>query len=148
MDDPSQSAASAAGRQDRALQEKYRAKLQEGAMTGLVERNSKWDVEYEGKDAKGTLVRPFEPGFGDARALPGKMLGESTRDAVQRSMGRNLPHSGMGDGTSDGFAGDGPKSNATSPILSFPRAESPAADDRRRRAPSTLLLRRLLGAQS
>ena len=109
MDDPSQSAAQAAGRQDRAAQEKFRAQIQEGAMTGLVERNSKvsshssafalppcqlasllaaarclplhltlasvsvapqWDVEYEGKDAKGTLVRPFEPGWGDSRALP------------------------------------------------------------------------------
>ena len=86
------------GRQDRALQEKYRAKIQEGALTGLVERNTKWDVEYEGKDARGTLVRPFEPGFGDARALPGKMMGESISDAVARSMGRNLPHSGAGDG--------------------------------------------------
>ena len=67
-------------------------------MTGLVERNSKWDVEYEGKDAKGTLVRPFEPGYGDSRALPGKMLGETTAAAVARSMGRNMPHSGAGDG--------------------------------------------------
>ena len=99
MDDPSQSAGAAAARQDRALQEKYRAKLQEGAMTGLVERNSKWDVEYEGKDAAGTLVRPFEPGFGDARRLPEKMLGETNIMAVMRSMGRNLPHSGAGDGT-------------------------------------------------
>ena len=131
MDDPSQSAAQAAGRQDRALQEKMRAKLQEGAMTGLVERNSKvsshhsiriaaftskprcspigltlvsvlvapqWDVEYEGKDAIGTLVRPFEPGWGDSRALPSKMLGEDISAAVARSMGRALPHSGAGDG--------------------------------------------------
>ena len=51
--DPSQSAAQAAGRQDRALQEKHRAKLQEGALTGFEERNTKWDVEYEGKDAVG-----------------------------------------------------------------------------------------------
>lgn len=99
MDDPSQSAAQAAGRQDRALQEKYRAKIQAGGMTGLVERNSKWDVEYEGKDAKGQLVRPFEPGFGDSRPLPDKMLGEDISAAVARSMGRNLPHSGAGDGT-------------------------------------------------
>ena len=98
MDDPSQSAAQAAGRQDRALQEKYRATLQEGAMTGFAERNTKWDVEYEGKDAKGQLVRPFEPGFGDARALPGKMLGETNIMAVMRSMGRDMPHSGAGDG--------------------------------------------------
>ena len=68
------------------------------SMTGLVERNTKWDVEYEGKDAKGTLVRPFEPGYGDARALPGKMLGETTAMAVARGMGRNMPHSGAGDG--------------------------------------------------
>ena len=99
MDDPSQSANAAAGRQDRALQEKYRAKIQEGALTGFEERNSKWDVEYEGKDAVGTLVRPFEPGFGDARRLPVKMLGETNIMAVMRSMGRNMPHSGAGDGT-------------------------------------------------
>jgi hypothetical protein len=99
MDDPSQSAAAAAGRQDRALQEKYRAQLQEGAMTGYEERNSKWDVEYEGKDAVGTLVRPFEPGYGDSRKLPEKMLGETNIMAVMRSMGRNMPHSGAGDGT-------------------------------------------------
>ena len=98
MDDPSQSAAGAAARQDRAVQEKWRGKIQEGAMTGLVERNSKWDVEYEGKDAKGTLVRPFEPGYGDSRSLPSKMIGETTAMAVARSMGRNLPHSGAGDG--------------------------------------------------
>jgi len=97
-DDPSQSAAQAAGRQDRAAQEKFRAQLQEGALTGFEERNTKWDVEYEGKDARGTLVRPFEPGFGDARRLPEKMLGESIRQAQQRSMGRDMPHSGMGDG--------------------------------------------------
>jgi hypothetical protein len=82
MDDPSQSAAMAAGRQDRATEEKHRALIQQGSLTGLVERNSKWDVEYEGKDAKGTLVRPFEPGFGDSRALPSKMLGP--RQAVER----------------------------------------------------------------
>jgi len=99
MDDPSQSANQAAGRQDRAAQEKYRAQLQKGSMTGLAERNTKWDVEYEGKDASGTLVRPFEPGYGDARALPGKMLGETTAMAVARGMGRNMPHSGAGDGT-------------------------------------------------
>ena len=99
MDDPSQSANAAAGRQDRALQEKYRAQIQEGALTGFEERNSKWDVEYEGKDAVGTLVRPFEPGFGDARRLPEKMLGETNIMAVMRSMGRNMPHSGAGDGT-------------------------------------------------
>ena len=98
MDDPSQSAAQAAGRQDRALQEKHRAKIQAGAMTGLAERNTKWDVEYEGKDAKGQLVRPFEPGFGDSRPLPDKMLGEDISAAVARSMGRSLPHSGAGDG--------------------------------------------------
>ena len=67
-------------------------------MTGFAERNSKWDVEYEGKDAKGTLVRPFEPGWGDSRALPEKMLGETNIMAVMRSMGRNMPHSGAGDG--------------------------------------------------
>jgi len=55
-------------------------------------------VEYEGKDAAGQLVRPFEPGFGDCRALPDKMLGESISQAVARSMGRDLPHSGAGDG--------------------------------------------------
>ncbi len=99
MNDPSQSAAQAGGRQDRALQEKYRAKIQAGGMTGLVERNSKWDVEYEGKDAKGQLVRPFEPGYGDSRPLPDKMLGEDISAAVARSMGRDLPHSGAGDGT-------------------------------------------------
>ena len=98
MDDPSQSAAGAAARQDAAAQEKFRAQLQEGALTGLVERNTKWDVEYEGKDAKGTLVRPFEPGHGDARRLPEKMLGETIAQAVARSMGRDLPHSGAGDG--------------------------------------------------
>ena len=98
MDDPSQSAAQAAGRQDRAKQEKFRAKIQEGALTGLVERNTKFDVEYEGKDAVGTLVRPFEPGYGDARRLPEKMLGETIAEAVSRSMGRDLPHSGAGDG--------------------------------------------------
>jgi len=98
MDDPSQSAAQAAGRQDRAAQEKFRAQLQEGALTGLAERNTKWDVEYEGKDAVGTLVRPFEPGYGDARRLPEKMLGEDISAAVARSMGKNMPHSGAGDG--------------------------------------------------
>jgi hypothetical protein len=72
--------------------------MQEGSMTGFAERNSKWDVEYEGKDAVGTLVRPFEPGWGDSRSLPGKMLGETTSQAVARSMGRNMPHSGAGDG--------------------------------------------------
>ena len=61
--------------------------------------DSKWDVEYEGKDAKGTLVRPFYVGWGDARRLPEKMIGETTAQAVARGMGRNLPHSGMGDGT-------------------------------------------------
>ena len=96
--DPSQSAAQAAGRQDRALQEKHRAKLQEGALTGFEERNTKWDVEYEGKDAVGTLVRPFEPGWGDSRQLPSKMLGETAMQSVARGMGRNMPHSGMGDG--------------------------------------------------
>ena len=99
MDDPSQSANQAAGRQDHAEQEKWRAKMMQGSMTGLVERNTKWDVEYEGKDAKGTLVRPFEPGFGDARKLPEKMMGETMAMAVARGMGRNLPHSGAGDGT-------------------------------------------------
>jgi hypothetical protein len=98
MDDPSQSAAMAAGRQDRAVHEKFRAKMQAGAMTGFGERNSKWDVEYEGKDAVGTLVRPFEPSWGDSRPLPSKMLGETNAMAVARSMGRNLPHSGAGDG--------------------------------------------------
>ena len=98
MDDPSQSAAMAAGRQDRALQEKYRAKIQDGALTGFAERNNKWDVEYEGKDAVGTLVRPFEPAWGDGRKLPEKMLGETTAMAVARGMGRKLPHSGAGDG--------------------------------------------------
>ena len=68
-------------------------------MTGLVERNSKWDIEYEGKDAKGQLVRPFIPGWGDSRALPSKMIGEDISAAVARSMGRDLPHSGAGDGT-------------------------------------------------
>jgi len=97
-DDPSQSAAQAAGRQDRAAQEKWRQKIQEGALTGYEERNTKWDVEYEGKDAAGTLVRPFEPGYGDARRLPEKMMGETIRQAQQRSMGRDVPHSGMGDG--------------------------------------------------
>ena len=97
-DDPSQSAGQAAKRQDQAVQEKWRAKVQEGALTGLEERNTKWDVEYEGKDAKGTLVRPFEPGFGDARRLPEKMMGETTAMAVARGMGRALPHSGAGDG--------------------------------------------------
>ena len=96
--DPSQSAAQAASRQDRAAQEKWRAKIQEGALTGYEERNTKWDVEYEGKDAVGTLVRPFEPGWGDSRSLPGKMLGETAMQSVARGMGRNLPHSGMGDG--------------------------------------------------
>ena len=109
MDDPSQSAAGAAARQDRALQEKYREKLQEGALTGLEERNSKWDVEYEGKDAVGTLVRPFEPGFGDARRLPEKMLGESNIMAVMRSMGRGMPHSGAGDGTQQFKTEDDPE---------------------------------------
>jgi len=99
MDDPSQSAAGAASRQDHAAQEKFRAQMQQGSLTGLLERNTKFDVEYEGKDAVGTLVRPFEPGFGDSRRLPEKMLGESTRQAVARSMGRDMPHSGMGDGT-------------------------------------------------
>jgi hypothetical protein len=98
MEDPNQAASQAAGRQDRALQEKYRAKIQSGALTGLVERNTKFDVEYEGKDAKGQLVRPFEPGYGDSRPLPDKMIGEDISQAVARSMGRNLPHSGAGDG--------------------------------------------------
>ena len=98
MDDPSQSAAQAAGRQDRAQQEQWRSKIQAGSVTGLVERNTRHDVEYEGKDPKGTLVRPFEPGWGDSRRVPEKMLGETTRMAVQRSMGREIPHSGMGDG--------------------------------------------------
>mmetsp|Transcript_48539 Transcript_48539/g.96754 ORF Transcript_48539/g.96754 Transcript_48539/m.96754 type:complete len:376 (-) Transcript_48539:668-1795(-) len=98
MNDPSQSASQAAGRQDRAAQEAFRAKIQEGALTGLAERNTKWDVEYEGKDAVGTLVRPFEPGYGDSRRLPEKMLGEDISAAVARSMGKNLPHSGAGDG--------------------------------------------------
>ena len=97
-DDPSQSAAQAAGRQDRAAQEKWRDKIQAGSLTGLAERNTKWDVEYEGKDAIGTLVRPFEPGWGDARRVPEKMLGETAWQSVQRSMGREIPHSGMGDG--------------------------------------------------
>ena len=68
MDDPSQSAAQAAGRQDRAAQEKWRAQIQAGSLTGLAERNTSHDVGDEGKDAVGTLVRPFEPGFGRRRS--------------------------------------------------------------------------------
>ena len=78
-------------------------------MTGLVERNNKWDVEYEGKDAIGTLVRPFEPGWGDSRSLPSKMLGEDISAAVARSMGRNLPHSGAGDGVHKFETADDPE---------------------------------------
>ena len=46
-------------------------------------------------------MRPFEPGFGDSRKLPEKMLGETTRQATMRGMGyaQYQAHSGMGDGT-------------------------------------------------
>lgn len=94
MNDPSQHDRAIANSETLRLEAKMRKQIQEGA-TSLELKNNKWDVEYEGKDAKGQIERAFQAGWGDSRKLPEKMVGETTRQAVARSMGRGLIEGGI-----------------------------------------------------
>ena len=94
MNDPSQHDRAIANSETLRLEAKMRKQIQEGA-SALELKNNKWDVEYEGKDAKGQIERAFQAGWGDSRKLPEKMVGETTRQAVARSMGRGLIEGGI-----------------------------------------------------
>lgn len=94
MNDPSQHDRAVANAETLRWEAKMRKNIQSGA-SALELKNNKWDVEYEGKDAKGQIERAFNPGWGDSRGLPQKMVGETTAQAVARGMGRGLVEGGI-----------------------------------------------------
>ena len=57
MDDPSQHANQVANAEIARKEAKMHRQLTKSSAKGLGLKNNKWDVEYEGKDAKGTLER-------------------------------------------------------------------------------------------